>query len=120
MDLHQRNESLHLRVVRSELCEDAAKTQRLIAERGPDPGLARGGGIALVEDQVDHFEDGREARETLESDRDFETHARLGERPLRSNDPLGDGRGRNEERACDLLCRQAAQHPKNERDPRVL
>ena len=44
---------------------------------------------------------------------------RLGEGPLGPDDALGDGRLRDEERARDLLGRQAAEQAERERDARL-
>ena len=49
----------------------------------------------------------------------LERDVRLGEGPLGPDDPLGDGRLRDEERARDLLGRQAAEQAERERDARL-
>src|SRR4029079_8010811 len=51
--------------------------------------------------------------------RHLERDARLGERPLRADDPLRDRRLRDEERAGDLLGRQAAEEAQRERHARL-
>ena len=61
LDLHQRDQAVHLGLLRREPCEDAPETQRVLAQRGPHPVVAGGGGIAFVEDQVGHFEHGGDA-----------------------------------------------------------
>src|SRR5207237_8473542 len=118
--LHKREEPVDLRLVRGEFGQDAAQTERLFAKRRSDPVLARRCGIALVEDQIDHLEDGGEARHALGAARDLEPDMRLGEGPLRADDPLGDGGNRNEEAARNLLSRQTAEDAKREGDPCVL
>ena len=60
LDLHQRDEAVDLGLVRGEPGEDPPEPQRVLAERRPDPVLAGGRRVALVEDQVDHLEDDRE------------------------------------------------------------
>src|SRR5438132_7830649 len=105
MDLHERDEAVDLGLVRGELGQDATQTERLYAKRRSDPVLARRRGIPFVEDQVDHLKDGGEARNALGATRDLEPDMRLGEGPLRADDPLGDGRDRDEEGPRDLLRR---------------
>ena len=62
LELHQRHEAVHLRLVAREPGEDASEPQRFFAQRRPGPVVARGGRVAFVEDQVDHLEHRREAR----------------------------------------------------------
>jgi len=120
VDLHERDEAVDLRLRRGEFGQDAAQTERFFAKRRSDPVLARGRGIALIEDQIDHLEDGGEARHALGAARDFEPDVRLGKGPLRADDALGDGRDRDEESPRDLLGRQTAEDAKRERDPCVF
>ena len=81
-----------------ELGEDAAEAQRFVAEGGPHPVVAGGGGIALVEDQVDDLEHRRERGVALRAARHFEGDLRIGQRALGAHDALRDrsarGRGR--------------------------
>ena len=56
LQLHQRDEPVHLGLARRQLGEDAAEAQRLLAQRRPHPVVARGRRVALVEDQVDDLE----------------------------------------------------------------
>ena len=60
LDLHQGDEPVHFRLVRRELREDSTQAQGLLAERRPNPVLPGGGGVALVEDEIDHLEHRRE------------------------------------------------------------
>src|SRR5262245_16326005 len=55
LDLHQGDQSVRLRFLWNQLCEDATETQRLFAERWPHPMLTSGRRIALVEDEINHF-----------------------------------------------------------------
>ena len=119
LDLHQRDEAVDLRLLRSELGQDAPEPQRVLAERGPHPVVAGGRRVALVEDEVDDLEHRRQAGGELGSARDLEGDALLGEGPLGPDDALGDGRLRDEERARDLLGRQAAEQAERERDARL-
>src|SRR5256884_2708496 len=62
LDLHQRDQAVDLGLFWDELGEDAAQTQRLLAQRGPHPVLARGRRVAFVEDEVDDLEHRYKAR----------------------------------------------------------
>src|SRR5919199_2816162 len=53
LELHQRDEAVHLGLLRNELSQDAAETQRLLAERRSHPVVTGGRRLALVEDEVD-------------------------------------------------------------------
>ena len=119
LDLHQRDEAVHLRLLRRELGQDAAEAQRVLAERRPHPVVAGGRRVALVEDEVDDLEHRRQPRGELVAARHLERDLRLGQRPLGADDALGDGRLRDEERARDLLGRQAAEQAERERDARL-
>ena len=61
LNLHQRDEAMHFRFVRHQAREDAPQTQRVFAERRPHPVVTRCRRVALVEDQVNHFEHGRQS-----------------------------------------------------------
>src|SRR2546426_1586511 len=119
MNLHQRDEAVNLGFVGNELGEDAAQPDRVLTKRRSDPVLALGRRIALVEDQVDHLEDRSEPRRACWSGRELKPDVRLDEGPLRANDPLGDGRYGDEERACDLLRRQSPEDAERQRDASV-
>lgn len=70
--------------------------------------------ISLVEDEVDHFQDGGDPRGELTPPRDFEWRTRLCQRPLRPDDPLRDGRLRDEKRPRNLVCRQSPKEAQSE------
>ena len=53
LDLHQRDQAVHLRLSRRQPGQDAAEPQRILAERRPHPVVAGRRRVALVEDQVD-------------------------------------------------------------------
>jgi hypothetical protein len=116
LDLHQRRQAVHLRLFRNELGQDAAQTERILAERGPHPVVSRGRRVAFVEHEVDDFEHRRQAGGAPFPARDLEGDARFGQGPLGPDDPLGDGRLGDEERTRDLVGRQAAEQAEGERD----
>ena len=119
LDLHQRDQAVDLRLLRSELGQDAAEAQRVLAQRRPHPVVAGGRRVAFVEDEVDDLEHRRQPGGELGPARDLEGDARLGEGPLGADDALRDGRLRDEERARDLLGGQAAEQAQRERDARL-
>ena len=87
---------------------------------GPHPVVAGGRRVALVEDEVDRPRAPRTgARRSSAPRGHLERDARLGERALGADDPLRDRRLRDEERARDLLGRQAAEQAQRERDARL-
>src|SRR2546428_8790771 len=119
LDLHERDQAVDLGLLRHELGENAAETQRLVAESGPHPVLARGRRVAFVEDEVDDLEHRRETRGKLVLARYLERDSRLGERALGADDALGDRRLRDEEGARDLVGREAAEQAPSEGGARL-
>src|SRR5439155_1435961 len=81
--------------------------------------VSSGRRVALVEDEIDDLEHRREARGQLGPAGDFERDARLAQGPLGTDDPLGDGRLRHEERPRDLVGREPPEQPQRERDARL-
>ena len=61
LDFHEGDEAMDFGFVGDEFGEDAAEAEGFFAEGGAEPVVAGGGGVALVEDEVDDFEDGGEA-----------------------------------------------------------
>src|SRR5207248_657573 len=105
----------NLRLPRRELGEDAPNAQRLFAQPGPHPVLAGGGGVALVEHQVDDFEHRGQSPGELAAPRDLEGHVRVAERAFGPHDALRDGGFRDQEGAGDLRGGQSRQEPQRER-----
>ncbi len=103
----------------SERREGATEAQGVVAELGPGIVIAGGRRVPFVEDEVDDLQDRRQALGPLFGAGHLERDARLGERSLRADDPLRDGRLGNEERASDLVGRQPAEQPERERDARL-
>src|SRR5262245_34583934 len=58
LNLHQRDESVDLRLLRNKPGQDTPETQRLIAQLKPHPTLAGGRRVTFVEDEIDDFENG--------------------------------------------------------------
>ena len=100
--------------LRSEFGEDAAEAERVFAEGGAHEVVAGGGGVALVEDEVDDFEDGGEAGGELGAAGDFEGDVFVGEGAFGADDALGDGGFGGEEGAGDLVGGEAAEETEGE------
>ena len=72
LDLHEGYETVDLWFAGGEFGEDAAEAESVFAEGGADEVFAGGGGVALVEDEVDDLEDGGEAGGEIGAAGDFE------------------------------------------------
>ena len=110
---------MDLRFRWGELRQDASETQRVFAERRPDPIVAGGRRVAFVEDQIDDAQDRRQTGGAILSAGDLEGNVFLGERALRPDDPLRDRRLRHQKRARDLFGGQPTEQTKGERDARI-
>ena len=106
---HQREQSVHVGFVRHQLGERTSEPDRLGRE-------VASAAVALVEDQVD---DGQDCGEAVGQ----QVRGRYAKRDpggldllLRPDEPLRHRRFGDEERAGDLLRRQAAERPQRERD----
>src|SRR5919201_6830142 len=60
LELHQRDEAVHLGLLRNEFSQDAAETERLLAERRSNPVVTGGRRGAPVEDEGDDLEHPRQ------------------------------------------------------------
>ena len=109
---------MHFGFVRRELGEDAAKAERILAELWAHPVVTGGRRIALVEDEIDHFEHRRQSSIAIGAARNLERDALPGKRALRADDPLRDGGLGDEKRARDFVGRQAAEKTQRHRGAR--
>ena len=100
---HQRQQRQYFRLIRHQASQCPAEVDRF--GREVDPAAAP----ALVEDQVDHSEDGRGPFGQLVTGRHGERDARIPDFVLGPGQPLAHGLERDEERQRDLLGRQAAE-----------
>src|SRR6202041_2347489 len=114
LDFHQRDKGMNFRLFRSEFGQDAAETERILAERGSHPVVTSSGRVALVKNEVDDFEHRRKARRKFGSARDFERHVLISECSLGADNALGNGRLPRKESARDFVGRQAAEQAKRE------
>ena len=119
MELHQRDESVDLGLLRAHRREDAPEAERVLAKLGAGPIFAGSRRVSLVEDQVDDLQHRREPRSHLRLAWDLERHASVGQRPLRPDDALGHRRFRDEERPGDLLGRQASEQAQGQGGARL-
>ena len=110
---------MHLGLAGRELRQNAAESQRVLAERRAHPVVTRGRRVAFVEDEVDDAEHRRKPRRELGAARHLERHLRLRERALRAHDALRDRRLGHEKRARDLIGGEAAEQAQCQRDLRV-
>ncbi len=107
---------MHLRLLRNEVGQDTPQTQCILTERWSHPVVAGGRRVALVENEIDDLENRRQTSDTLGRAGNLERDSLFGERPFGPDDALRDRRLRNQERARDLLGRQAAEQAERERD----
>jgi len=117
LDLHQRDQPVHLGFGRCELGQHAAQAQGLVAEGGAGPLLARRGRVALVEDEIDRLQDRAQPGGPLRRVRGLERHLGGGQRLLGPHDALGDGRLGDEIGPGDLGRGQPAEQAQGQRDP---
>jgi hypothetical protein len=115
-ELEQREQAEHLGLVGHQARQHPAEADRLARQVGAHPVVARGGGRALGEDQVQHAEHRTEPPPALGGRRQLERHLGRCQRLLGPGDPRLHGGGRHQERPSDLVAGQAAEHPEGERD----
>ena len=109
---------MDFRLLARKLGQYPAEAERLLAKLRAHPVVAGGGGIALVEDQVDDRKHGRQPGREFVPVRNLERHILLAQGPFGADDPLSDGRLRDQERTRDLVGRQSAKQAQRERDAR--
>lgn len=105
--LHEREETVHLRLVRHELGEGPSELDRLDRQRAA-------AAVALVEDQVDDREHCAEPVGRQVVGRHPERDPGRLDFALRPNQPLSQRRFGDQERARDLVGRQPAECPQRE------
>ena len=99
---------MNLGFIRRKLSEYSAELQRVFAQRGSRPVIARRRGVSLVENQIDDFENRCESRLELSAAGNLEGNVSIRESPLRSYDSLRNRRLSHKKRACNLIRRQTA------------
>ena len=119
LNLHQRDEAVDFRLLRSKLGEDTAEAERILAEGRAHPVVTCSRRVALVKDEIDNLEHGSQTRGQIGTARNLKGSTCLAECALGTDNALCDRRLRNEKRARDLVRRQSAEQPKRERDLRL-
>jgi hypothetical protein len=95
--------------------QDAAEPQCLLAQLRPHPVIPGGGGVTLVEGEIDDLEHGGEALDELGSARHFEANALLAQRAFGPHDTLRHRGLRHQKGARDFLGREPADQPQRQR-----
>ena len=115
MEQHQREQAHGFRVGQ-QLGQEPPQADGLARQVGPRDRLARGGGVALVEHEVDHREHGFEPLWQFLRVGDLERDPGVADLRLAPDDPLRHGRGSGQEGGSDLIGREAAHLAEGERD----
>ena len=119
LDLHQGHEAVDLGFIGHQPGQDPAEAKGVLAQGRPDPVVAGRRRVALVEDEVDHLQDGYEAGLKIGALGDLERDMGLRERPLGAHDPLADRRIRDKEGSSDLTGAKPANEAQRQGDPRI-
>ena len=119
VEQHQREQPERLGLGGHQRRQQLAQPQRLRAQLGAQQVLAGGGGVALVEDQVDDREHRVQAIGQRLVARQLERDARVTDLALRADQALAHGGVRHEERPRDLRRRQSSHGLESQRDPRL-
>ena len=107
---------MNFRFAGKKLPQHAPQAQRLFAESRPHPFIARGRGIALIEDQVDHREYGLNPATQLVPTRRLKGNVCFREGLLGARDPLAQRLFRHKKRTGDLRRGEAADQAQRKRD----
>ena len=107
---------MHLGLPGQQLRQHASKAERVLTERCPHPLVARGCGVSLVEDQVDHGQHGFEPLSQLVAARRLEGNMSLGQCLLGSKDALAQRLLRHQERPGNLGRGEAAGQAQGQRN----
>ena len=119
LNFHQRDEAVNFGFAQARVRRDAAKPQRVFAERGAMPVVTRRGRVAFVENQIDHLQNICETFRKFSAARNFVGHVCIGECAFGADDALRDRRLGHEKGACDFVGGEAADQAQRERELRV-
>jgi hypothetical protein len=114
LDLHEGDQAVDFGFLRGQFGEDTAEAEGVFAKGGADEVVSGGGGVPLVEDEVEDFEDRGEAGGEFGAARDFEGDVFFGEGAFGADDALRDGGFGSEEGAGDLRSGKAAEQTEGE------
>src|SRR6185437_15656185 len=115
LNLHQGNKTVDFRLMRSEFGQNASQAQSIFAKTGPQPVIACGGRVALVEDEINDFQDRRDARGKLSTSRNFKGDSMLGKGTLGADNALRNGGLRRKKCPRYFLCAESPQQPERQR-----
>ena len=115
----QRHQAEHLRLVRHQAGQQPGQPDRLGAQLGADQRVPGGSRVPLVEDQVDHGEHVRQPGGQRRVARHAVRDPRVSDLPLGPDQPLGDRRLGDQERAGDLGGLQPGHEPQGEGELRL-
>ncbi len=116
---HQRQEAQDLRLLGHQVREDPFEANGLGAEVLAEQPIARGRGVALVEDQVHDGQHGAEAGVKVRRAGDPIRDLRVADLPFRPDESLGHRRLRDEEGARDLRGGEPSEQPQRQSDLRA-
>ncbi len=102
LNFHQRDESVHFRIIGRGFRQQSPQPQRFQAQAGPHQIVTGGRRVPLVEKQIDDFEHGRQPPTQFGSGRQPVRGSGLGECSLGAGDPARDLRLAGQEGAGDL------------------
>ena len=119
MEQHQRQQPGRLGLVGEQRDHDPCQADRLGAQLAADQRIARGRGVALVEHEVEDVEDAVEPLGQELGRRHAVGDPGVADLALRPDQPLREGRLRDQERPRDLGGREAAERAQRQRDPAV-
>ena len=112
----QRRQAHDLGLALEQPQQQPRQPDRLLAQRRADLGGIAAGGIALVENQIDHRGDGGEPLGALHRARGLERHVGVRDPRLGAGDALLHRRFADQERARDLLYGQTRDDAQRQRD----
>ena len=115
---HQGKQSEHFGFVGHELREQPTEADRLGAELAANQTIAGARRISLVEDEIDHREDGAKSGRPIGVVGHAVGDSGIADFALRADQPLRHRGLRHQKRASDLGGRQPAKQPERQRDLR--
>ena len=118
MQEHEGREAEHFGFTGKQRGKQPPEADRFLAQVGPHDGIARAGRVALVEQEVDNRQHGRQAFGERFPRRDLVGNARQRDLLLGAHDALRGGCFGLQECARDLACRQPAKRAQRERSLR--
>src|SRR5277367_5456497 len=113
--LHQRHQPMHFRLLRRQLRQNPPQSQRIFAQRRPQPVVTRRRRVALIKNQINHRQHRRKPRCQLLPSRHLKRHALFSKSPLRPHNALRHSRFGHQKRSRNFLGRQPSQQTQRQR-----